>query len=502
MTKIAFAALALLLIAPSAHAQDDEKKKLADAIETAKKAIAAEKYQDAESALAEVSKLVFDSPEGILLRAKANFALEEYGKSGTFADRAAELDPKSFEAYFVLGKSHYQQAEVEKTNQLASGAKITNFYEQSVTALDKALKLKADDPDALEWKGYACFSLEKFPESVAALEKLVAVKPDVADYYRVLARSHIAAQNMGKAIEVTKKGLTAKTMPAGVGNDLIMQVFDGLAKASKLGDAFDLAKGWAGAHPEDPAAFLWMGYIRRLEGSDDEAITHFTKCFEVSGKQNAGAALELGMALGRKGEPTKAAEWLGTALKLQPEWTNPIENPLTQLNDVAFKNYIGKREFGKGIELLEKHGFPAAEKDWGTLNNLGLFYRDWADSMRGSKSEARAKNEKSLEYYTKAVKLLEADTKVDPAQKAQVTNDLGVIHDYQLGNLEKGVEFYRKAVAIDPNCGDALENLGLAMNKLGKYEEAVAMFERVIKLQPDRAKSLRGLADAKKGLNK
>ncbi len=502
MKKLLFAALLVLSVVPQARAQDDDKKKLADAVAAAKAAIAAEKYEDAENALAGVAKLVHENAEAVLLRAKANFGMGEFGKCGTFAARATDLDPKNYDAHFLVGKAHCQEAEGAKSDKLASGGKVNAFFEQAVAAFDKALALKADDPEALEWKGYALYGQSKAAESIAVLEKLVALKPDNSEYFFALARSHVAAENQGKAVETVKKGLMAKNLAAGFGGDLMALVSDKLLSAGKFAETYELAKAWATAHANDPLAYLWMGYVRGIEKNDDEAITNYTKCFELSGKNHAGAALELGMAHGRKNEPAKAGEWFATAMKLQAEWPDPATSPLSQLNRVAFEGFLQNNEFAKGTEFLEKYALPAGESDWHTMNNLGLAYRDWADSMRGKRDEARAKNEKSLGYYEKAAKLVQADPNASPSEKAGVVNDLGVIHHYNLGNMEKGIEFYRKALALNPTWIDALENLGKCMNKLGKYEEAIPLFEKVLAQDPKRRVSLDGLSEAKKNSGK
>ena len=81
-------------------------------------------------------------------------------------------------------------------------------------------------------------------------------------------------------------------------------------------------------------------------------------------------------------------------------------------------------------------------------------------------------------------------------------NDTGVIYDYQLGNVEKGVEYYRQALQNDPEYKDALENLGLCFNKLGKYEEAIPLFQKVLDQEGGRVVSRRGMSEAKKAVEK
>ena len=81
-------------------------------------------------------------------------------------------------------------------------------------------------------------------------------------------------------------------------------------------------------------------------------------------------------------------------------------------------------------------------------------------------------------------------------------NDTGVIYDYQLGNMEKGLDYYRQALQHDATYIDALENLALCFNKLGKYEEAIPLFQKVLEQDGGRAVARRGMSEAKKAVDK
>jgi protein O-GlcNAc transferase len=52
----------------------------------------------------------------------------------------------------------------------------------------------------------------------------------------------------------------------------------------------------------------------------------------------------------------------------------------------------------------------------------------------------------------------------------------------RLGRSEEAVACHRKAIAINPNNASYHCNLGLALDDLGRYEEAVACYHRAIQL--------------------
>ena len=53
------------------------------------------------------------------------------------------------------------------------------------------------------------------------------------------------------------------------------------------------------------------------------------------------------------------------------------------------------------------------------------------------------------------------------------------------GKYEEAIASYEKAINIQPDCYLAWNNRGLALNELGKYEEAIASCDRAINIQPD-----------------
>ena len=54
-------------------------------------------------------------------------------------------------------------------------------------------------------------------------------------------------------------------------------------------------------------------------------------------------------------------------------------------------------------------------------------------------------------------------------------------------NHEKAVEYYQRALVIDPNFLGALNNLGVAFERLGRHDQAIDCFRKVIAGRPDDA---------------
>lgn len=62
-------------------------------------------------------------------------------------------------------------------------------------------------------------------------------------------------------------------------------------------------------------------------------------------------------------------------------------------------------------------------------------------------------------------------------------NDEGVKH-YQQGHWDVATEWFQKAVKADPNLAEAHYNLALALDKMGKHDEASAAFKKALALAP------------------
>ena len=74
---------------------------------------------------------------------------------------------------------------------------------------------------------------------------------------------------------------------------------------------------------------------------------------------------------------------------------------------------------------------------------------------------------------------------VAPASSpARMDNDEGVGH-YQQGHWDVALEHFRKAVRADPNSAIAYYNLGLTQDKMGKHDEATALFQLAVVLAPN-----------------
>ena len=56
---------------------------------------------------------------------------------------------------------------------------------------------------------------------------------------------------------------------------------------------------------------------------------------------------------------------------------------------------------------------------------------------------------------------------------------------HNLSKYQEAIEWYDKALKIDPNNILALNNKGLALSNLGKYQEAIEWYDKALKIDPN-----------------
>lgn len=92
---------------------------------------------------------------------------------------------------------------------------------------------------------------------------------------------------------------------------------------------------------------------------------------------------------------------------------------------------------------------------------------------------------------------------VDPQQSmsAEQYHQAGVSH-YDLGEYEKAIESYKRALELKPDFGESYYYLGMAYGSLGKYKEAINAYNRAVAIRPAYAAAYHNLGHAYSNLKK
>jgi cytochrome c-type biogenesis protein CcmH/NrfG len=136
--------------------------------------------------------------------------------------------------------------------------------------------------------------------------------------------------------------------------------------------------------------------------------------------------------------------------------------------------------------LPENHPSPEVLQRLGELLEHVQNHPDDRESLvkLGNSFYDMGRFDAAIEWYEKAVTL-------DPSD-VDVMTDLGTSYLYT-GNREAALDRFRKSLEVDENHPQTLQNIGVAYFSAGEYKDAVGVWERLIDVHPDyiRAEEIR-----------
>src|SRR3954451_8314459 len=102
---------------------------------------------------------------------------------------------------------------------------------------------------------------------------------------------------------------------------------------------------------------------------------------------------------------------------------------------------------------------------------------DWSDAERRVE---RAQELFEQHKWLDRLEELRAATSINPYNASWFFN-IGLTLD-ELGRFEEAIDAYRSALEIEPEDIQALHHLGLDLHQAGRFKEALTSFERIEKL--------------------
>jgi len=89
--------------------------------------------------------------------------------------------------------------------------------------------------------------------------------------------------------------------------------------------------------------------------------------------------------------------------------------------------------------------------------------------------EVQYRREEAISYCQKAIAI---------KPEAKFYNELGIYYQ-RCGNLAEAARQYEQAIALKPNCLEAICNLGMILKKQGKIAEAIGQYRQALAIKPD-----------------
>jgi superkiller protein 3 len=106
---------------------------------------------------------------------------------------------------------------------------------------------------------------------------------------------------------------------------------------------------------------------------------------------------------------------------------------------------------------------------------------------KGLNAQENGFNELAIEYYQKAIN-------IDP-NDADAYGNMGIAYA-KLEDYREAIKCYQKVIAIDPNLAAAYGNMGSAYYYLKNYREAIRCFQKAITIDPNDAMAYKSLGNA------
>ena len=268
------------------------------------------------------------------------------------------------------------------------------------------------------------------------------------------------------------------------------------------------------------------------KGSYQKAITYLEKTLQLE-PDNAEVYNNLGIAYRKLGHYSKAISALEKAIQLKPNFVEAYSN--------LGSAYIYFGDYQQAISALEKaiqidpsfagtyYNFGFVYTKFGNFqkaahylekaiqidpnyaeayNNLAFTYMKLGDYQKAKESTEKAKTlfqkqgdkqgitaAENIEMMLKKAKKL--DSKEEKGDDVKAKEYLLKGSDFfDNKDYNKAIEYYQKAIQIDPNFAEAYNNMGTTYIKVNNYQKAIVYFKKAVGIDSQHFEACIRLANA------
>ncbi len=351
--------------------------------------------------------------------------------------------------------------------------------------------LPGGDLRSLTWRLLAAQNTYDIPAAKAALDELLALRPDEPMFRR--HRGILALRQKDYPAAVEEFGRLAERYP----NDPRYPVDRAWARigANEWDKAAEEAEQLVRRWPEDPDPHWILGMARVAQLKHAEAIDSFDRALLLN-PAHYSARLNRGAAKYGLKQYVKAAEDYTEAAKAEPADPGPLFNraicwiQASQLDRAAEdlklasgmtpRNPDSWRQFMEAAIKLKRHDLVLAFTSRFVGSNPGI--RDLL-YWHGSALIETGRPADGLRF-------LEEFLRTRPDANDSVLNYLGVGH-YRLGEYAKAEVAFTRAMALNPKSTQYPQNRGLCREHTGNLEGAIEDMELVLRLGPPDPEAVR-----------
>jgi len=369
-------------------------------------------------------------------------------------------------------------------------------YERALVLLEDSLKKDPDDADSWFRLGGVLRSLNRQNESITAYEKSLETfnmrieeNPKNIDAWMGKGNALVnlgewdeARDAYNRAIEIDPQNSRAWGRKA--------EVIGRIGDINESMEAFDKAIELLPPDKTQDMSVYWMSKAEVLAyagGRWEEALAAINRSLELDprSRTNWRFKADLLSQLGRKDE---AVEAFNEVLKQNPEdaegwlWKANLLTEMIRYNESL-------EAYDKAIELIPEDNTEDLALNW--------LSKGWALNKTGRQEEASAAFRKSLVYYDQAI--------------LQNAGDISLLQQkglalFELGRYDEAIEVYNQVLKDSPDIEFSTNKIsawmgkGNALRALGKNEEAISAYNKAIDLSPINSNAWHGKGEAQKAL--
>jgi tetratricopeptide (TPR) repeat protein len=396
------------------------------------------------------------------------------------AQRAIELDPQSWFAYYVRAWAYYEQGE----------------YAKAATDFRPAHALEPGNSEAAFWLGRSLqLSHGKMDDAIKAYRESIAINPGYLDAHVYLAEilnnsgQHEAAlTELDAALKLDSKNVWAIGTKATI-----------LSKLKRYDEAIAMQQTAITLNPQSGDAYDHLAQIQRVAGKWAESEQSSMKAVALD-PANVDYLVQLAQTQIHENKLDAAAAALKTAQQASKTDTSSLHEALAELAGARHDVALTLTEANRAIDLDNDNNLALALR-LGALMDLGRFAEALETNRRlcamfpdsGSLQLTLAWILVNQHDYDPAAAALDRADKLLP-NDPDVQNTRGYVLLGQ-GKPDAAVAVFRKAISLAPDDASIRQSLGDGLRALGKLDEAEAANRQALKMAPELAGAYRGLGD-------
>lgn len=297
-------------------------------------------------------------------------------------------------------------------------------------------------------RGYNEYKLTNYDAAIEYYKKAISINPNYFETYHNLGLIYRIKGQSQIAINYYKKAISIQPEDGETYNNL------GIAykEIGDLNNAISYYKKAIVINPNLSFAYFNLGLIYSSKGEFETAIPYYKRAVEVDPEYTK-AYYQLGFAYSQKGKVEPAIMYHKKALTTDPKFK-------TSYNDLGYL-YFNKQEYDSAINYFKTAVIIDPEYA-NSLFGLGITYN------------VMKQFDSAIINFKKVITL---------RNDADALYELGNAYD-KIGDSEKAIEYYKKALALNPKLDMACFSLGFLYGNKGDYDSSIFYYKRAIAINP------------------